>query len=436
MQILNPSRKQNYLNTPSLENKNSIVKFTTKSGLKCVLLNKPDSLISSINLAYKVGSKNEKKGKTGIAHLLEHLMFEGTKNLERGLFDKMISQEGGTNNAYTTYDYTAYTMTLPADKLELAIWLESDRMYNLNLTQEALDNQKSVVIEEIKQTVHNRPYAIWREVLAKNAFSEKSSYSWEVAGSIEDVANFELSDLEGFYNTYYSPENAFLSIVGNINLEETKELIEKYFNTSQLLEKPKVDFKAEYLLNSNYTVIPDEVPLNVVFIAFHSEGFIEDREVHIANLFCNLAASGKSSPLQINLTHKTQLASTAGVFLDKREFGSVLTFYIVSNLSETNSDELYNALVNELNLIKQNGFSEVDFERSKNMLITNIAMDYQRAAGLADSLSFYNMFFGEPERAFSIIENYEKITEKDVIDFIHNKVDFEKSIRIDVVPKS
>lgn len=436
MQILNPLRKQNYLNTPSLENNYIVEKFTTKSGLKCVLLNKPDSLISSVNLAYKVGSKNEIKGKTGIAHLLEHLMFEGTKNLKRGLFDKMISQEGGTNNAYTTYDYTAYTMTLPADKLELALWLESDRMYNLNLTQEALDNQKSVVIEEIKQTIQNRPYAKWREVLAKNAFSEKSSYSWEVAGSIDDVANFELKDLEYFYNTFYSPENAYLSIVGNINIAETKELIEKYFSSNKQLEKTKVDFNTDYLLNSNYSVIPDEVPLNAVFLAFHSDGFIEDKEVHIANLFCNLAASGKSSPIQINLTHKTQLASTVGVFLDKREFDSILTFYIVANLPETNCDELYNGLVNELNLIKQNGFSASDFERSKNMLITNIAMEYQRAAGLADSLSFSNMFFGEPERAFSIIENYEKITEKDVIDFIHNKVDFEKSIRIDVVPNS
>lgn len=421
------------MNTPSLENSNRIEKFTTKSGLNCVLLNKPDSLISSVNLAYKVGSKNEIKGKTGIAHLLEHLMFEGTKNLERGLFDKMISQEGGTNNAYTTYDYTAYTMTLPSDKLELALWLESDRMNNLNLTQEALDNQKSVVIEEIKQTIQNRPYAKWREVLAKNAFSEKSSYSWEVAGSIEDVANFDLNDLEKFYNTFYSPENAFLSIVGNINIEETKTLIEKYFNNSKSLEKPKVDFNDEYLLNSNYTIIPDEVPLNAVFLAFHSAGFIEDKEVHVANLFCNLAASGKSSPIQINLTHKTQLASTVGVFLDKREFGSILTFYIVANTPETNCEELYDALVNELNLIKQNGFSEADFERSKNMLITSIAMEYQRAAGLADSLSFSNMFFAEPERAFSIIENYEKITTQEVVDFINGKVIFEYSIRIDVV---
>lgn len=414
-----------------MSNYNQIHKHITPSGLECVLYPKDTPIVSS-NLMYKVGSKNEIFGKSGIAHLLEHLMFEGTHNLEKGLFDKVNSINGGTNNAYTTYDHTAYTITSPVDSLETILWLESDRMYNLNITKEALKNQQDVVSEEIKQVMHGQPYGTWRERMAKINYGSNCSYSWEVAGSIDDVNNFTLNDLQEFHSSFYNPTNAKLTLVGGIDVDKTKVLLDKYFaKVANPLTKYS-EFELNKLVNG-YLEEKKKVPMNAVFFSFHCEGFLEDNDIYKLALFCNLLGLGRSAPLPLVLVHEKDIASNVGVFLDRRAESSQVTFYAIAQNNNVSNQEMYEEIILVLKNILNNGFKSNDFIRAKNYLTTHLATDLQRASNIADSLSFFNTFYGKPEEHFNILEKYNSIYEEELIEVANKVFDLNLLNRLDYV---
>jgi len=247
-----------------------IIKHILPNGLNLAVVPLKGIPIVSINLTYFVGSYNEKIGSRGFAHLFEHLMFEGTKTLPKGEFDKICTLAGGSNNAYTTFNKTTYLMVLPSNQLELGIWLDSDRMFNSQVTQTALENQKKVVTEEIAQNVENRTYGTFRKYIAELAFDEISPYSWDVYGDKQDIAESTLELTTQFFNDYYKPGNASLVICGDCNPNEVIELTEKYFNqNTKNGETPLPDALNFIVKRGGYYHAPDEVPLSAVFLAFH-----------------------------------------------------------------------------------------------------------------------------------------------------------------------
>lgn len=406
------------------------------SGLRAVIIPKSTSPIVTVNVSYQVGSKDEIVGKTGLAHLFEHLMFEGTPNVPKGKFDQICSEAGGTNNAYTNYDWTTYYMTVPNTQLELALWLEADRLYNFKLEQNVLDVQKKVVTEEIYQTVIERPYGQWRDYLSKIAFRNDCSYSWEVQGLIEDVQSVTLEDARSFRNKYYKPHNAVITLCGDVDVEHSFALIEKYFDkdngTSNEINRN--NFHENMRLVGGKTSYEDNVPHCATFVSFHCAGFTEGNEEYIAKIYTDIMARGRSSKLYHSLVYEKEIASHAGVFLDKRENSSLLTFFIISNDKDTDCDTLYNCLMEEVTNNKKSSFLPTDLERSKNFVKTKISNSLLRAEDIADLVSKKEMFENDAESSFQLIEKYDKITLEDIEHFMEKRILEEQAIRVDVVP--
>ncbi len=404
------------------------------NGLDVVFVEMHNSPIVSLNLSYKVGSKNETIGKTGFAHLFEHLMFEGSKNVPKGQFDKLCSTAGGTNNAYTTYDFTAYTMTLPVHQLELGLWLESDRMFFSDINQEALNNQQKVVIEEIKQTVENQPYGIWREKLAESAYSAECSYSWEVHGSKDDVANSTLSDVKEFFANFYRPDNACLVIAGNIEADKTLPLVEKYFNINEnRLKKPDFNFLESYKKGGIVTRFTDNVPLAASFVSFHTGGILDESSFAV-EVLANVLGMGKSSLLYNSLVYDKQIASQIGAYTDKREHTSLLTIYALANSPDTTAEHLTAILNEEIMKIRKIGIDENHLIKSKNQIISNAANEILYSSGVADNVGNQTLFWDNPERYYSLLDNYNKVSQSDLIGVFDRFINFENSVTVEVLP--
>lgn len=406
-----------------------------KNGLDVVILHNPKAPIVSINLSYKVGSKDESIGRRGFAHLFEHLMFEGSKHVPKGEFDKVCSSAGGTNNAYTTYDYTAYTMTLPSHQLELGLWLESDRMFYSEISREALETQQKVVTEEILQTIENQPYGKWREDLAAAAYSEECSYSWEVHGSKEDVANSTLEDVNDFFRTFYNPENACLVLAGDCKPDSTIPLVEKYFGLEHNIEYTKRNlFREEFKQRGKHITTFDNVPLPAVFISYHLGDF-KSNDLYTADVLSFIVGIGKSSELYKKLVYEMQIASQIGAFVDKREHCSLLTFYAVANKPLTNPEELAQAIIFELEKIKDGRIDEKVLLKTRNQLTSQMANEIQYSHGLADMVGNFTLFWDNPEMIYDVLDKYASISSDDLSAFASNYLVTDESVRVDVLPK-
>ncbi|MDX9789512.1 MAG: pitrilysin family protein [Candidatus Kapabacteria bacterium] len=412
-----------------------IIRYKLNNGLDIVLLNNPKAPIVSMNLSYKVGSKDEKPGRRGFAHLFEHLMFEGSKHIPKGEFDKICSTAGGTNNAYTSYDYTAYTMTIPSHQIELALWLESDRMYNSEISLQALETQQKVVVEEILQTIENQPYGRWREHLAESAYKPECSYSWEVHGSKKDVAESTLDDVEDFFKTFYKPDNACLVIAGDCNPDETMSLVEKYFKSDVIKHEIKRNnFSESYKLKGAHKVTYDNVPLPAVFISFHLGDF-KSEELYTADVLSYMTGIGKSSELYKNLVYDKQIASQVGAFVDKREHCSLLTFYAVASKPLVSADELSEEVYYELEKIKINNYDDQLLFKTRNLLTSQMANEIQYSHGLADMVGNFTLFRNKPEMIFDVLGKYDSVSTERIASLAKKYLNREESIRIDVLPK-
>lgn len=418
----------------NLREKFTIKSYTTQNGLRVYLIPKADVNIVSLNLSYKVGSKNESPANRGMAHLFEHLMFEGSANIPKGEFDNLCTLAGGTNNAYTSYDQTAYTMTVPSGQLELALWLDSDRMLEFSVTREALKTQKKVVTEEIRQTVFDRPYGRWRELLSSIAFSDSCGYQWEVHGHIEDVENVSLDNLRKFFNTFYRPDNAVLTICGNLDIEYTLALIEKYYGS--IPNPPEIkynyNFRKDFLKRNQYAFFNDSVPLDATFINFHLPG-INDDSLLIADVISNIASNGKSSLLYKELVDRQQIASSIGSFVDRREDSSILTFYAISSNTSIKLETLTSELKKIINTFSDSLVSYDTLKKAVTQLITQTAFEIQYSAGLADIVSSNLLFNPDQSIIYDILENYNSITLHQVKDFAQEFLNQDSAIIIDCI---
>ena len=405
-----------------------------ENGLRVVIVNRKEQPVVTVHLAYKVGSKNEHSRRTGMAHLFEHLMFEGTKNVKKGEFDKFCSSAGGSNNAYTTYDMTCYYMTLPAHQVELGLWLESDRLKNFHVLSHALENQKNVVCEEIKQNVEEQPYGRWHDKMSNAAYSRKCSYSWEVYGSREHVQAVTLDEAREFHGKFYKPDNACLVICGDIN-SDLKDKVRKYFSGIEPSGQKNlnVKFDESFKLKVKHVTYKDNVPLSAVFLGFHCDGF-KNEEFFAIDSISNILGTGRSSRLYKSLIQDKRIASQAGAYLEQRENASLLICYAFANSPDISPDVLYQGVVEETEQIRNSGVSKAELQKSKNQVRTQFANELQYSQSLADLVAFQSIFWDEPERFYSLLDLYNK-PEIDNLNYLsHNILSLENSVRVDVIP--
>lgn len=408
---------------------------TLGNGLVVVIAEKRKVPVACLNIAYKVGSKDELHGKTGLAHLFEHLMFQGTENVPKGEFDRLCSMAGGVNNAYTTYDYTCYNMSLPSYQLELGLWLESDRLRKFSVTEEALLNQQKVVVEEISQTVDDQPYGKWRDVLAQAAYDPKCSYHWEIHGSKEHVAGCSLGDVEEIFNNYYQPNNACMVISGDVNPQDTFELVDRYFGAIPNITgtKRRNAFSPDYLKGGLNVSFTDSVPMPAVFLAYHCPGFMNDG-IYLADMIANIYAGGKSSPFYKKLTYEKQLASFVGAMIEKKEHGSLLIFYAIANEPGITADTLCSEMLSCIGESVRLGITEEEFTKSINQMTIQYANSIQYSTGVADMLAQNMLFWNNPEKFYEILDKFRNLKIDDINSFAQNTLTAQNMIRVDALP--
>lgn len=419
----------------NLKNSFTIYRENLENNLDVILVPIHNSPVVCVDIAYRVGSKDEPFEKTGIAHLFEHLMFEGTKTNPKGEFDKLCALAGGTNNAYTSFDLTNYFMLLPSNQLELGLWLEADRMKNFKITSESLKNQQNVVIEEIKQTVEDQPYGLWRELMSASAYSKDCSYSWEVQGTQEHVANVTIKDAELFRKTFYQPDNACLILVGDFDINSSRELIQKHFSGIKKLNRTikRNKFSKSHLIHSAYKKFEDDVPTSALFLGYHIDGFIS-KQSYAGDIVANILGVGKSSRLWKKLVIEKQISNEVGAYIDKREHSSLMIIYAFANTPDISCDKLFDEVNSVIKDFLKKSISDDELQKAINQLSSQMAFEIESITGLADTIAQFAVFMNDPEKIYSNLSIYSKFSKSDIKKYIHKIFDSGNSIRIDAVP--
>lgn len=395
------------------ERKIDFAEYTLSNGMHVILHQDNSTPIVVVSVMYHVGSKNEDPERTGFAHFFEHLLFEGSENVPRGQFDKHITNAGGVNNANTSNDRTYYYEVLPSNHLKLGLWLESERLMHANIDQIGVETQREVVKEEKRQRVDNQPYGTILENLAKRAYKEHP-YRWTTIGSLDHLNAADLEEFMDFYKTFYVPENATLSIAGDINIEETRKLIDDYFGPIPRGNNviPRPDIIEPPLGGEVRDIIYDQIQLPAVIQAYRipAQG---TEDYYALNMLSNLLSSGQSSRMYKALVDEQQKAlQVAAIPFTSEDPG----LYIVFGLPNMGGDpaELEKGIDAEIEKVKNELISEKEFEKIKNQMESNFISRNSTMTGIAESLANYHVYFGDANLINNEIERYRKVTRQDI----------------------
>lgn len=386
-----------------------------KNGLTILVNRDRASKLAAINILYKVGARNEDSDKTGFAHLFEHLMFRGTHNVPD--FDMPVQMACGENNAFTNNDYTNFYITLPKENLSTALWLESDRMRNLNLSYEACETEKMVVIDEFKQRYLNQPYGD-ESMLLRDLCYKVHPYRWSTIGiSPEHIERATLEDVHSFYNLHYRPSRAILSISADMDEDEMIRLATEYFGEIEDMGGDIAPVPAEpEQLEPRRLEVEREVPATDITIAFHM-GDRLSREFFLGDLCSDLLAGGESSRLVNHLVKERGLFSAVNAYIT----GSLdAGLFIVKGrlLPDTTEQEAEEALWGELDEMKHGYISDYELEKVKNKFEANMLMGEINVMNKAMNLGFYAMT-GRLELINEEANIYRSLTREEVAEFAH-----------------
>jgi predicted Zn-dependent peptidase len=385
-------------------------KFILKNGLTLLTHRDKSSPIAVINVLYKVGARNENPEKTGFAHLFEHLMFSGSKNVKS--FDGELQVAGGENNAFTCNDYTNYYMTLPKENIETALWIESDRMIYPNITRQNIDTQRSVVIEEFNQHYLNQPYGdVW--LLLRPLAYKVHPYRWATIGkSIEHIKNATLDDVKCFFDSYYSPSNAIISIVADIEHEKIYELVEKWFG--EIPDRPTVCCKLPQepqQMESRTLTVERNVPLTCMYKAYKMCNR-KNPDYYVCDLLTDILASGKSSRLYRNLIKNTNLFAHANAFIsgDMDDGLLVVSANLLPNIDMKKAEDTIDIEIEKMRTAK---VSEYELEKVKNKVESSQIYSETSIMNKAMILGYYEML-GNIDLMNTELNYYRAITADDI----------------------
>ncbi|MGL5684157.1 MAG: M16 family metallopeptidase [Marinifilaceae bacterium] len=361
----------------------------------------------SVNVLYKVGARNEQEHRTGFAHLFEHLMFGGSLNIPD--YDMHVQLAGGDSNAYTTNDYTNYYITIPAHNIETALWLESDRMLSLNFSQQALDVQKQVVIEEYKQRYLNNPYGdIWLKL--RPLAYKTHPYKWATIGkSIEDIETATLNDVETFFHNFYAPNNAIVSISGNIEPQKALELVNKWFGDIPPTTFVKPQILAEpQQTEARQLIVPDNnVPADAIYKAFHM-GARDTENFYACDIISDILSNGQSSRLYVNLVKNSNLFSGLDAYVTGDMDPGLFIFSgkLLDGVSVADAEQAINQ---EIERFIENPITQREIEKVINKTEARICYSEINYQGKATNLAFFE-FLGNLELINSEAQSYRNIT--------------------------
>ena len=386
--------------------------FTLDNGMKIMVLEDGSIPNANMYLFWKVGSRNEVPGITGISHFFEHMMFNGSKKFGPKMFDRTMEAAGGANNAYTTEDMTVYTDWFPANALETIFDLEADRIANLDINPEMVESERGVVQSERTTGLENSNWRTIQEALKGVAFSAHP-YSWSVIGYESDIAAWSLEDLQQYHKTYYAPNNAVVVIVGDVKLAEVKKLANQYFGQIPAQAPPKEVRTVEPLQNGERRVFvkKDSVSTPNVMLAYHIPA-TSHADYYALDLLSSILSQGNSSRFYQGLVDK-QIATAAETYMPMSFDPNLFYILGVANSGvEANTLEL--ALLEQINLIATQGVTAEELEKVKNIKLINFYRDMETINGKANTLGTYEMYFGSFEKLFDAPERYNTVTPADI----------------------
>lgn len=398
-------------------------KYKLKNGLTVILSEDHRMPLVAVDIWYHVGPANERQDRTGFAHLFEHMMFQGSKNIAANQHFKLLEGAGGSNiNATTNLDYTNYFEQVPSNQLELALWLESDRMGFLldAIDERNLRNQKDVVRNERRQSRENVPYGLVIEKLYQELFPKTHPYFPLVIGSHADIEAAQLSDVREFFKQYYTPNNATLTIVGDIDKVKTKALIEKYFGPiPEGLPAPKIEVVTPSITSERRAIVTDQVELPRLYIAWLTPKIFKPGDAD-ADLTARILGSRKSSRLYQRLVNEKQIAQDVTVFNSSAALASVFVIQITARPG-VKLEELEKAVDDELDALRKNGPTRSELEKSRNLeeSVKLINLENFGLIGLAEALNSYDTSIGNPGFLARDLARYDAVTESSVQDFLN-----------------
>lgn len=386
-------------------------RFTLGNGLR-VLVHKDSSTPMAVtNIMYDVGARDEDANKTGFAHLFEHLMFGGSLHIEN--YDEPLQMAGGENNAYTTNDLTNYHIQLPAENIETAFWLESDRMLSLAFSEKSLDTQRKVVCEEFKEHYINQPYGdAWHKM--RELAYEVHPYRWMTIGKeLSHVEKAKLDDVKKFFFKFYRPANAILVVAGNITTDRVKQLAEKWFGDIPAGEKYHRNLPREPLqTKARKMEVKADVPLDAFYKSWHIASRL-DRKYYIMDLITDILSGGGSSRLYHSLVKEKKLFSNIECY----HFGSLDNGLLAIEgklVKGTGMKEAEEAVNGELEKMKNEQVSEEELQKVKNKTESTIAFEDMAVMNRANSLAFYELL-GDAELMNQELEKYNGVTVQDIL---------------------
>jgi len=386
-------------------------KFTLENGLRVLVHEDNSTPMAVVNVLYDVGAKDENPEKTGFAHLFEHLMFGGSINIP--VYDEPLQVAGGENNAYTTNDLTNYYCQLPSENIETAFWLESDRMLSLAFGKKSLEVQRKVVCEEFKEHYINKPYGdVWHKL--RTLVYTTHPYKWMTIGaSLKHVEDATLADVKAFFKKHYNPSNAILTVAGNVNVAQVKELAEKWFGTIPAGEKYNRNLPVEPKQTAPRTLeVKADVPLDALYKCWHIYPRTDDR-YYTADLITDILSGGGSSRLYQSLVKEQQLFSNIECYhMGSTDAGLlVIEGKLVKGIDIKKAEQAINE---EIKKIQANGVTVTELEKVKNKTESALAFEDMSVMNRASSIAMYELL-GDADLMNSELEKYRAVTAENIL---------------------
>ena len=387
--------------------------YRLDNGLEVILARDATAPTVAVDIWFRVGSANDPQGKSGFAHLFEHLMFEGSPHVPSGTMDHLLERVGGSSNAYVGTDYTAYYDTVPSHQLPLALWIEADRLGGLNVTQESLDNQRAIVIEELQRSYDNRPYGSAIKALITVPYSYEP-YKRPAIGNIDDVNSAQLEDVFAFHRSYYVPNNATLVIAGDIDLEVTRTLVEELFGPIPRGDDPSAlpEFAPQDQAEAEFINIEDPfINLPALLVAYEIPPLAHE-DYPALDVLSRILSVGDSSRLAKRLVDTGKALQADAWIFDNRGPG-LFSFILIANVG-VDLSELEEASYEELQTIIDDGVPQDELDKVIAGIRSRSILGLETALGLAESVQSANYYFGDPQAVFTGIGRYQAVTSEDI----------------------
>jgi len=416
-------------------NQITFTEYDLDNGLHVILHQDKSVPLVAVSVMYHVGSKNEQPDRTGFAHFFEHLMFAGSENIAPGQFANLVQQAGGDHNANTTQDRTFYYEVLPSNQLALGLWLEAERMRSAKIDKAAVETQRSVVKEEKKQRIDNQPYGTIQEKAFANAFTTHP-YRWVPIGSDQYIDQATLDEFVDFYKTYYVPNNAVLSISGDIDLNQARELIQRYFATitrgTRTINRP-TEQEAPQTAEKREIVF-DEVQLPAVVQAYHIPKQ-NSPDFYALSMLTTLLTGGESARLTKTLVDQQQVAAYVGAIpMELEDPGLFLTMAVANAGKEP--DDLERALDAEIERVKKEPISDREFQKLRNQVENNFVQQYTTNLGVAEQLANYHLFYNDTNLINTELQKYLSVKKEDITRVANQYLTKENRVVLHYLPRA